>query len=84
MSYSAGSDGGSTEDSWINLMVPYFLRTLLFGSFLVAGYYFFNLVMNTAQQDPSKFEIKMAKDIETRLDDVKGIDEIKDEIKNVI
>ena len=31
-----------------------------------------------------KFEIKMAEDIKTRLDDVKGIDEIKDEIQNLI
>lgn len=32
----------------------------------------------------SNFEIKKAKDIEQRLDDVKGIDEIRDEIKNLI
>ena len=32
----------------------------------------------------SNFEIKKAKDVEQRLDDVKGIDEIKDEINNVI
>ena len=31
-----------------------------------------------------KFEIKMAEDIKTRLDDVKGIDEIKEEIQNLI
>lgn len=31
-----------------------------------------------------KFEIKMADDIKVRLDDVKGIDEIKDEVKNLI
>jgi ATP-dependent metalloprotease len=31
-----------------------------------------------------KFEIKMAEDIKTRLDDVKGIDEIQDEIRNLI
>jgi ATP-dependent metalloprotease len=32
----------------------------------------------------SNFEIKKAKDVEQRLDDVKGIDEIRDEIKNLI
>lgn len=32
----------------------------------------------------NKFDIKMANKIEQRLDDVKGIDEIKDEIWNVI
>ena len=31
-----------------------------------------------------KFEIKLADDIKTRLDDVKGIDEIKQEIQNLI
>ena len=31
-----------------------------------------------------KFEIKTAKDIDQRLDDVKGIDEIKEEITNLI
>jgi ATP-dependent Zn protease len=34
--------------------------------------------------DNYKFEIKKAKDISQRLDDVKGIDEIKDEIYNLI
>jgi len=32
----------------------------------------------------AKFEIKRAGDIGQRLDDVKGIDEIKDEITNLI
>ncbi len=31
-----------------------------------------------------KFEVKVAADIEQRLDDVKGIDEIKLEIENLI
>ena len=31
-----------------------------------------------------KFEIKKAGELNQRLDDVKGIDEIKDEINNVI
>ena len=34
--------------------------------------------------DSYKFEIKKAKDIQQRLDDVKGIDEIKEEIENLI
>lgn len=32
----------------------------------------------------TNFEIKKAKDVSERLDDVKGIDEIRDEIKNLI
>lgn len=31
-----------------------------------------------------KFEIKKAKDMPTRLSDVKGIDEIKEELENLI
>ena len=31
-----------------------------------------------------KIEVKKAEDIEQRLDEVKGIDEIKDEISNII
>jgi ATP-dependent metalloprotease len=34
--------------------------------------------------DNYKFEIKKAKDISQRLDDVKGVDEIKEEIENLI
>ena len=34
--------------------------------------------------DKYKFDLKTAKDISQRLDDVKGIDEIKDEIMNLI
>jgi ATP-dependent metalloprotease len=34
--------------------------------------------------DNYKFEIKKAKDINQRLDDVKGVDEIKEEIENLI
>jgi ATP-dependent metalloprotease len=32
----------------------------------------------------NKFDIKKAKDISARLSDVKGIDEIKEEIENLI
>lgn len=31
-----------------------------------------------------KFEVKKAKDVETRLDDVKGISEIRNEIEDLI
>jgi ATP-dependent Zn protease len=34
--------------------------------------------------DNYKFDIKKAKDISARLDDVKGIDEIREEIDNLI
>ena len=34
--------------------------------------------------DKFKFEIKKAKDVEQRLDDVKGIEEIRNEIQDLI
>lgn len=37
-----------------------------------------------SQQMSKKIEVKKAEDIEQRLDEVKGIDEIKDEISNII
>jgi ATP-dependent Zn protease len=43
-----------------------------------------NWSSKTQSKEESKFEIKLAKDINTKLDEVKGIDEIKDEIENLI
>ncbi len=34
--------------------------------------------------DNYKFDIKKAKEVNQRLDDVKGVDEIKEEIENLI
>ena len=51
------------------------------------GLYLFTWMMNNANGkmgEKYKFEIKTAKDIDQRLDDVKGIDEIKEEITNLI
>ena len=49
--------------------------------------YAFTWLMNNAQGklgEKYKFELKKATDISQRLDDVKGIDEIKEEIQNLI
>lgn len=49
--------------------------------------YAFTWLMNNANgkmNEKYKFEVKTAKDIQQRLDDVKGIDEIKEEIVNLI
>ena len=46
--------------------------------------YFTKDFSGSAALETTKFEIKKAKNIEQRLDDVKGIDEIKDEIVNII
>ena len=40
--------------------------------------------MDIGMKEVAKFEVKKADDIKTKLDDVKGIDEIKDEVKNII
>ncbi len=53
----------------------------------MASYFAWQLIMTAGSgglNDIGKFEFKMAKSIEQRLDDVKGIDEIKDEIVNII
>lgn len=51
-------------------------------------YVFMKIMGNVKSQDNSmggkNFEIKKAVDVSERLDDVKGIDEIRDEIKNLI
>lgn len=55
---------------------------------MVLFFYFFFQIIGSIQDKQmsggSNFEIKKAKDVEQRLDDVKGIDEIRDEIKNLI
>jgi ATP-dependent metalloprotease len=45
--------------------------------------YFF-VDLNLGGLSNSKFEIKTPKDIKQKLDDVRGIDEIKEELENVI
>jgi len=52
-------------------------------------YYAIKYVIEKANMDSlmskeGKFEIKRAGEIQQRLDDVKGIDEIKDEVLNLV
>ena len=67
------------------LLYSFLRRALILGVCLGAVWYFTNMYNS---QEPfgnkMKFEIKTAKDITQRLDDVKGIDEIKDEVVNII
>jgi len=81
------SEGGPNTESLANYAMnklPSFCVRLIF----MAGLFFtFNYLLKEASQklgDKYKFEIKTAKDISQRLDDVKGIDEIKEEIQNLI
>ena len=64
------------------------IPTLIFRVILFfGGMYLFTWMMNNANGkmgEKYKFDMKTAKDIDQRLDDVKGIDEIKEEITNLI
>jgi len=51
----------------------------------VAGYYYFEPFKNADfNSEKFKFDIKKAQDVTQRLDDVKGVDEIRDEVKDLI
>ena len=81
---SEGADSG--EYSGMNLGVDLFYGAIVLAAY-VAGYYYFEPFKNADGingGDKFKFEIKRAKDVEQRLDDVKGIDEIKGEINDLI
>ena len=61
-----------------------FFQMLAIGVFAVVVMMLFKNFDSKSLLDNYKFEIKKAKDIQQRLDDVKGIDEIKEEIENLI
>lgn len=73
------------QQSIASLVLPIFWKWFRSGVFLAALMFFYYMVFSEGlNKSMNKFEIKMAKSIEQRLDDVKGIDEIKDEINDVI
>lgn len=61
-------------------------RILIVLKFFILTYFSLKLLetLNRKIAEEFKFEIKNAKDIDQRLDDVRGIDEIKEEIMNII
>jgi ATP-dependent Zn protease len=70
--------------SYIMSKIP---RLMLSVATLLCFMYLFTYLVNSAQNkmgEKYKFEVKTAADISQRLDDVKGIDEIKEEIINLI
>lgn len=79
-----GSEGGETY-SGAHFAVDLFYGAIIVGAY-VAGYYYFEPFKNADGFGESKFkfEIKKAQDVDQRLDDVKGIAEIKDEVKDLI
>lgn len=88
-SYSSGSGAGDQNFDWTFLFRNIFMLTIK--RVTITGIFFFimSYIIEKLGQDSMlskdpKFEIKKAGDIAQRLDDVKGIDEIKDEITNLI
>jgi len=69
-----------------SLAYSFLRRALILGVCLGAVYYFtmFYNTQDTMGGQKFKFEVKTAKDINQRLDDVKGVDEIKAEIQDLI
>ena len=63
---------------------PHLLGRVIFAYIAVAVFTW--LVQNASKSmgDKYKFEVKKASEIKQRLDDVKGIDEIKEEVENII
>lgn len=80
------NENGSTY-TYNTFGVDMFYGAIVLGAY-VAAYYYFEPFKNSGglngQQDNYKFEIKKAEEVEQRLDDVKGIDEIKAEINDLI
>ena len=62
------------------------MRQLIVVGLLLFGWQYIMKEMGNTNQfgGKAKFEIKTATDIEQRLDDVKGIDEIREEVENII
>ena len=91
---SQGGDNESVRQAVISKLIS-FAKNLLF---LGCGFFVFTLIFKNVRiqlyitfqfdnknfMDNYKFDIKKAKDISARLDDVKGIDEIKEELENLI
>ena len=88
---SSGVDSTQWPQAWTKAwyvrIAEFFLRYALFGAFfyfMVQEYKQLGGGQNAWGVQPGEFEFKKSEDIKERLDDVKGIDEIKDEINNLI
>lgn len=78
------NDGQGDQEKWGELLAPYFWKYLKTGLFMAAAFYLMQFVFGSGLNEMNKFEIKHANNMSQRLDDVKGIDEIKQEILNII
>ena len=78
---------GSGKDSILTYAMSKFPSMLLRVILAFGFVYAFTWLMNNATgklNEKYKFDVKTANDISQRLDDVKGIDEIKEEVQNLI
>ena len=84
--YSSSWKGeGARETSWSELLWPLFWKYMRITLYLGIFYYVSQFFRDGMGMDNmSKFDFKSANDIKQRLDDVKGIDEIREEIINII
>ena len=84
---NATEDYGGGE-SLRSAILQHFIRFLKSLLYLGCAFFIFTLIFknfdNKSFMDNNKFDIKKSKDMTQRLSDVKGIDEIKDEITNLI
>ena len=71
-----------------HMFIDLFFKSLALAAYVAAWYYFepFKIGegMGGNQQSKMSFEIKKAHDVDQRLSDVKGINEIKDEVSDLI
>ena len=81
---SGGNDGDGFVYSTSHLAVDFIYIILLGLAYVGAFYYFEPMKEMGGQNDKYKFEIKRANEMKERLSDVKGIDEIKNEIDDLI
>lgn len=80
--------GGSGGQSFNQQVAGNIAEIIMQVGLMVMFFYFFFQIIGQIEQKQmgggSNFEIKKAKDVDARLDDVKGIDEIRGEISDLV
>lgn len=83
------SNGESAKQGWIQVtsyLIQSFVKNLITVCLLLFcfKYVMENLKLDDIIDKKFKFEVKSAREVKTRLSDVKGIDEIKAEVEDLI
>ena len=82
------SEAANDAESVRSAILKHFIKFVKSLLYLGCAFFIFTLIFknfdNKSFMDNNKFDIKKSKDMSQRLSDVKGIDEIKDEIENLI